>query len=486
MPPAPRPIVPPGNPYARREHGRLEALADDVFLWRNVVNSTVFVGSRGIAVVDTQVNPGLARRLLAQLERAFAKPVLYAINTHYHWDHCSGNRVFREAGATLLCSRRTAAALQERQPRQRAFLEGRGFELGDDPLIPDAYSEDLPPIDLGGLTLELSHGHTAETADPTLVWCRERRVLAAGDTVMTGSFPIFGQPSQREGLENDAWLAALDEVRGFQAAVVAPGHGPAAGEAELATLEAICRWFLAEVPKRHAAGLGIDQAIADIEAALPEWIRAIPEVWGTPRYAVLRVWAGLANLRESGWQHVKPSAVPARYPAEDTAPGLEAWRERVAACLEGGDLAGAVGAARVASEDRSRDPGAWTLYAATLITASRSVASVLEKGDFFAIAKRALGHAIALKPDYAPALLQLAQFHAMLALRNGEETTIARDLLERAEAAATSARERAETLFWRGICARADDDEAAAQGLFRQALAADPGLAQAGLALRAC
>ena len=42
---------------------------------------------------------------------------------------------------------------------------------------------------LGDLTLELSHGHTAETADPTLIWCRERRVLAAGDTLVLSGLP---------------------------------------------------------------------------------------------------------------------------------------------------------------------------------------------------------------------------------------------------------------------------------------------------------
>lgn len=471
------------NPFARRPRGQLERLSERAFLWRNVVNSTVFVGERGLAVVDTQVNPGAARALLAAVAEAFAKPVLYAINTHYHWDHCSGNQVFADAGATLVCSRRTAVALQERQPRQRAFLASRGFTLGPDPRIPELYSEDIPPLDLGGLRLELHHGLAAESPDPTLVWCGQERVLASGDTVMTGSFPILGQPSQREGLENDAWLAALDQVRGFGAAVVAPGHGPAAREEELALLERICRWFLEQVPLRYQAGDTVDQAIAAIEAALPEWIRALPQVWGTPRYAVLRVWAGLADLRQPGWQHIKPSAIPCRYPAEDTAPGLAAWQERVRSCLEGGDLAGAVGHATVASEDRCRDPGAWTLLGTTLIAASRCADSVLEKGDFFDRARRALGHALALRPTHVPALLALAQYGALLALRGGDDTGEARALCERAEAAAADDGERAAAVFWRGICERADGAEEAARACFARAQALAPGFAPAAQAL---
>ena len=111
-------------------------------------------------------------------------------------------------------------------PRQKAFLSSRGFELGPDPLLHDIFVEEQNEFDLGGVTLQCSRGHSAETDDPTLIYCPQDKILAAGDTVMTGSFPIFGQPVQQEGLENDNWLKALDEVRDFGAEAVCPGHGP--------------------------------------------------------------------------------------------------------------------------------------------------------------------------------------------------------------------------------------------------------------------
>ena len=77
-----RPSAAAGNPFAPRDYGRLETLSPRVHLWRNIVNSSVFVGERGIAVFDTQVNHALARRLRAHLERTFAKPILYAVNTN--------------------------------------------------------------------------------------------------------------------------------------------------------------------------------------------------------------------------------------------------------------------------------------------------------------------------------------------------------------------------------------------------------------------
>jgi cyclase len=472
---------PQENPFAPRTYGSFERLSERVLIWRNIVNSTVFVGERGVAVVDTQVNHALARRLREAIAREIGRPILYAINTHYHWDHTSGNAVFKEVGATLVASRRTAAAMVERAPRQKAFLASRGFELGPDPLPPDTYAEELHAIDIGGLELRFSEGARAETADPTLVWCERERVLAAGDTVMTGSFPIFGQPSQREGLEDDAWLAALDEVRGFKPQVVSPGHGPAAGEPELALLERICRYFLEHVPRHHAAGRTLDETIALMEDEMPAWIARIPQVWGTPRYAILRVWAGLSDLGEPGWQHVKPSAIPHADPESD--PEAEKWSDAVAHALEGGDPAQAVALAEAATTASPRDPALWTMLAQALVAASRGIASVLEKGDCFDAAKHALAEALAINANFAPALLQAGQFQVMMAYRNGDDPTRGEELIERAAAASgLNARQRAEAAFYRGMAARARGDETTAKARYRESLAADPSFKPALLA----
>jgi cyclase len=469
---------PAANPFAPREYGHLDRVSDRVYLWRNIVNSGVFVGERGLAVVDTQVNHALARRLLTALQQQFPdKRVLYAINTHYHWDHTNGNTVFKQAGATLVASRRTAAAMVERAPLQKGFLSSRGFELGPDPQLPDVFADEAKSLDLGGLTLELKLGHDAETADPTLVWCPQERLLAAGDTVMTGSFPIFGQPSQREGLEDEGWLKALDEVRALAPLAVLPGHGPLAKTEELALLERICRYFLVEVKRHHDAGHDLATTMREMEDAMPAWITRIPEVWGTPRYAILRAWAGVADLGRPGWQHLKPSAIP-RAAAPVAAPGdggLRAWEEAVAQALEGGDAAQAVSLAEAAGAALPGEPGAWTLLAATLITASRGIASVLEKGDCFDAARKAVERALAIDPAYGPALLQLGQFHAMMAYRNGDDPTRGEDYLERAAAdPRLSRRQRAEIEFYRGIAERARGDELQAKRRFGQALATDP------------
>lgn len=476
----------PENPFAPRQYGRLEQVTDRVYIYRNIVNSSIFVGDDAIAVVDTQVNHALARRLLDQLQKTFNKPVRYAINTHYHWDHTNGNPVFKEAGATLVGNRVTADFMVSKAPRQKAFLASRGFELGPDPSLPDVFIEDQHSFELGNLRLECQRGHSAETDDPTLVIAAAEGVLTSGDTVMTGSFPIFGQPVQREGLENDQWLKALDEIRGFDAAHILPGHGPVAHAAELDTLERICRYFLEETSAAHQRGLSLMEAIRDIEARLPAWIAAIPEVWGTPRYAILRVWAGLEDLGEDGWQHVKPSAIPADEAAarkqaancEDAAHYIDCAEQ----LKEGGDLPQALSLLRLACDSHDDNPELLCACGRYLIDASKRIDSVLEKGDCFQAARQYWERALALNPAHAASLLADAQFLIMMSFRNGDNPDKG---LARLEEAATAGADPAAVAFYRGVAARSCHNEQEALAAFNQSLAHNPGFMPARLALMA-
>src|SRR5580765_2523871 len=58
-------------------------------------NSPVIIGDRDVLVVDTNTTPASARAFLEDLKLITTKPVRYAVNTHYHYDHTDGNQVYR-------------------------------------------------------------------------------------------------------------------------------------------------------------------------------------------------------------------------------------------------------------------------------------------------------------------------------------------------------------------------------------------------------
>ncbi|MCE2399807.1 MBL fold metallo-hydrolase [Candidatus Poribacteria bacterium] len=468
------------NPFAPRQYGQLVKVTDRVYLFRNIVNSSIIIGDNGVAVIDTQVNQMMGRRLLKAIRTITDKPILYAINTHYHWDHTNGNIIFRQEGATVVAREMTKDFMVNRAPRQEDFLRSRGFTLGDPPFLPQQTFTHETELDLGNQPLHLVHLGKAETDDATAIRIPAEGCIVSGDTVMTGSFPIFGQPVMNEGLmANHDWINTIQELRTYTPDHVLPGHGPLAHDAEIDLLLKIESYFLTEVRKRVEQDMYLAELLTDMETNMPNWIRDIAEVWGTPRYAILRVYRGLIDDPEPGWQHFKPSAIP----AVDTEvldqriqelQDFAAYRETAEEVAEGNDLGLAIAILKVATEKYSNLPEAWTEYANLLIQTSRTVSSVLEKGDFFFAAKNALNVALELNPDYAPAHLLRGSNYIFSAYRNGDDPTPGMESIYKALVCGIEGTELAQAYFSIGLAHRTNSDETLAREAFAQAIAVDP------------
>ena len=478
----------PENPFAPRQYGQLVKVTERVYLFRNIVNSSIVIGDNGVAVIDTQVNQMMARRLYNAIRTVTDKPILYAINTHYHWDHTNGNTIFHQAGATVIARQMTKNFMLNRAPRQEAFLRSRGFTLGDPPFLPQHTFAHETELDLGNQPLHLVHLGKAETDDATAIRAPAENCILSGDTVMTGSFPIFGQPVMNEGLmANHDWINTIKELRTYTPKYVLPGHGPLAQDTEIELLLQIEAYFLTEVRKHVEQGMSLAELLPEMEANFPDWIRAIAEVWGTPRYAILRVYRGLIDDPEPGWQHLKPSAIPTAdtqkiHQKTHALEKFEAYRETAEEVAEGNDFGLAIAILKTATQKFSNLPDAWTAYANLLTQASRTVSSVLEKGDFFAEAKNAINTALEVDPDYAPAHLLRGYNHILSAYRNGDETKQGLESIYKALVSGLHGTQLAQAYFSIGLAHRTNGDETLAREAFAKAITADPQFMPAQLA----
>ena len=479
------------NPFAPRRYGELLKVTDHIYIFRNITNSSFVIGDRSVAVIDTQVNFPTAERMLSLIRSVTDKPIEFVINTHYHWDHTNGNQLFKDQGSVIVSSKLTKEFMINRAPRQKDFLAGRGFELGNDPLLPEITFEGQHEIDLGNMPLQLFFAGAAETDDATAIHVPREKVIMSGDTVMTGSFPIFGQPCWDEGLQgNEQWINTIKKILSFNPTHIVPGHGPLAHEAEIDLLMRIERYFLDEVKALAQKGYSVEQVLKDLEPRLPRWITELPLVWGTPRYAILRVFRGLTKKptdKEFGWQQYKPSVIPEAKESvvNNKVQGKTLFEDFLQIAYEageGGDIALKLSVLKKAAQKFSSSPEALSAYAEALIDASRAEASVLEKGDFFQVARQSWDTALVIDPSHIGSLLGKGRYMTMMAYRGGDDPKPGMDLLRKVIEFKTQGRERAEAEFYVGIGYRRLGDETKARAQFQKAIQFDPAFMPAHLA----
>jgi cyclase len=87
-------------------------------------NSVFIVTDRDVIVVDDHITPTAARALIAEIRRVTPKPIRYVVNTHFHYDHTSGNGAFGPEVEILSHPATRARLVATGQQTIRQQLEG--------------------------------------------------------------------------------------------------------------------------------------------------------------------------------------------------------------------------------------------------------------------------------------------------------------------------------------------------------------------------
>jgi len=158
----------------------------------------------------------------------------HIVLSHHHLDHASGAHQLRQAtGAQIVIHRQEERFLldwQEEAPqdmdvpaeRREMIEQFRRFRRLAADAVPDILPDDGATLSVGGLTLEIVHtpGHTMGSI---CVYVREERALLMGDTALgLGTVAIPPPPHGDMAL----YLQSLERLKGYDAALMLPGHGP--------------------------------------------------------------------------------------------------------------------------------------------------------------------------------------------------------------------------------------------------------------------
>ncbi len=217
-------------------------------------------------LIDTRSTYGQAREIIDDLRALGAPRVSVVVNTHGHYDHVFGNRVFRpvpiwghERCVTMIEQLGAAhrAAISAEIPAMAAELA----EVELDP--PDRTFVERATVELGSRAVELAYLGRGHTDNDIVITVADADVVCAGDLLENGATPYFG-----DGYPMD-WPATTEAMLGLvgDRTIVVPGHGGHAGRAFVETSLDAFR-SIAALARQVAAG-ELDLEVATVAAPYP-------------------------------------------------------------------------------------------------------------------------------------------------------------------------------------------------------------------------
>jgi glyoxylase-like metal-dependent hydrolase (beta-lactamase superfamily II) len=197
------------------------------FVHRNMILLT----SDGVIVTDP-INPLAAKIMMGEIGKLTNQPVKLVIYSHDHWDHISGAKIFKDAGAKII---------------QHALAAEATRTSPNVVLADETFSGDKHVITLGDQTVELIYVGSSHGSGMVVMRVPKERVLHTIDVVTPGRVAFRNMPD----FYPQDWIKALRKMEQLDFDIVVPGHGPPSAPKSAVTLQ---REYLEELTKAVSAG----------------------------------------------------------------------------------------------------------------------------------------------------------------------------------------------------------------------------------------
>lgn len=265
-------------------------------------NSVVIVTSEEVIVVDTHINPAVARAIITKIRTITDKPVGKVINTHWHDDHTNGNHAYRDAfpDAQFIAHRETLASLRKEwlpmeEQRREAYasvspneLMAKAAAMDDAELAFNyrvyagyikALKPELPTLQLvypdtvfddelefvsGDRRIVLKWLGRGNTEGDIVVWLPDDKLLITGDILVSPIPFAFDSPMTD-------WIDTLKRVPSFAATRLVPGHGNVQNDRKyVEQVVSLLQQTLDSVRQAHDDGVVFSELATAVDLSKPE------------------------------------------------------------------------------------------------------------------------------------------------------------------------------------------------------------------------
>jgi cyclase len=277
---------------------------------QTMCNGGFLVGKDSALLLEGFVSPAGASFQMDAFRSVSQVPVKAALDTHYHFDHSTGNSYYGANGMPIWAhasvARRIVDSYGSMQGAEKAAvlapLETRVKDARTDVQKQHAQADvgmlgsiftlvnanilalpnhpidptKLPmTIDLGGLTASIE-SFTGHSGTDLIVRVPDQNVVYSGDLIFSGSYPYcFDEKATISG-----WRSTLRTFASWDKdTLFVPGHGQLCGQEGVTALADIFDDLAAQAEKMYKAGVPVQDA-AD-RYVIPEKFKNFPAaVWG--------------------------------------------------------------------------------------------------------------------------------------------------------------------------------------------------------------
>jgi glyoxylase-like metal-dependent hydrolase (beta-lactamase superfamily II) len=245
-----------------------QKVADGVYLFRTTSygdvgmsgNSAAILTKDGVVVFDSSAIPQTAEIILNEIRKLSGKPVIYLINSHWHWDHWGGNQVFQSAfpNVQIVSHEKTREQMIEVEPRWNddGLKVGLpGFLQDFEKKVAEAKASNSDAADIKQMeerlaanknfyeqkiSLKKTYPNVTFSESMTIrpgsreILILHARGITVGDTyvflpkekiLITGDLLLHPYPYAIGGAYPADWLKTLRHFAGLHPAIIIPGHG---------------------------------------------------------------------------------------------------------------------------------------------------------------------------------------------------------------------------------------------------------------------
>ena len=184
----------------------------------SLLNATVIENEDSLLIIDTLLLPKDSKELL-RFCKTKNKPVKYIINTHYHSDHCYGNRFFDCYQPTIIAHEFYLVTIES----EKNIIAPHRPNLINKKLIRRPHITFSDSLHLPDFNLTITHapGHSY---DSTTIYSHEYDIYWTGDNVLNSDDHRIAIPYFYWGNPNQLYLELLD-LNKKRPKLIIPGHG---------------------------------------------------------------------------------------------------------------------------------------------------------------------------------------------------------------------------------------------------------------------